>query len=217
MADEREQDLPAALEAEEVVELDGDPVESLEEAMREALAAVEERQGEAAAEVEATAGASAIGLEDQVAEFRERWLRALADLENYRKRTRRDRQEELRYGGFEVFRGLMPILDNLRRALASEGSVADLKQGVELIGRDLETLLRNHGVERVAALGQPFDPALHEAVSHHLDPDAPEPTVSEELQPGYRMHDRLLRPAAVRVAMPTAGAAAEKTPVEDAT
>jgi molecular chaperone GrpE len=218
VAEEREQDLQAALEAEEVVELDSDPVESLEDAMREALAAVEERQAEPGADFDSTPGAtSATGLEAQVAELREKWLRALADLENYRKRTQRDRQEELRYRGFDVFRGLMPILDNLERALASEGSVADLKLGVEMIGRQLGTLLRNHGVERVAALGEPFDPALHEAVSHHEDPDVKEPTVSAELQPGYRMHDRLLRPAAVRVALPAAGAPAEKAPREDAT
>jgi molecular chaperone GrpE len=199
MADDR--DPGASREAEEVLELDGDAPASLADAMQEALAAVEERQAPAR---NAEPGTAAADLEAQLAELREKWLRALADLENYRKRTQRDRAEEARYRGFDVLRGLVVIVDNLDRALASEGSVSDLKQGVELIRRQLEALLRDHGVERVEALGKPFDPAVHEAVSQHADPGVAEPTVTEELRPAYRLHERLLRPAAVRVGMPAA-------------
>ncbi len=202
MAEERKGEPRAAIEADEVVELDGDAAGSLDDAVREALAAVERGASEDGAEV--GPGAPEATLESQVEELKEKWLRALADLENYRKRTQRDRLEEQRYRGFEVLRGLVPIVDNLGRALSSEGSVADLKQGVELIQRQLEALLRDHGVERIQALGRPFDPSLHEAVAHHQDPGVAEPTVTLELQPGYRMRGRLLRPAAVRVAMPAA-------------
>ncbi|MGH9465034.1 MAG: nucleotide exchange factor GrpE [Thermoanaerobaculia bacterium] len=217
VAEEREHEPQGAIGAEEAVELDGDTVESLEDAMREALAAVEEHSGEPGPEgdLPRDGAAPASGLEAQVAELREKWLRALADLENYRKRSQRDRHEELRYRGFEVLRGLVPIVDNLGRALASEGSVADLKQGIEMIRRQLESLLRDHGVERVEALGKPFDPGLHEAVSRHLDPAVTEPTVTLELQPGYRLHDRLLRPASVRVATPASGPANEAGRGED--
>ncbi len=194
---------PTAIDAEDVVELDGDDVGSLEDALREALAAVEERE-EPSREAEAPAADAEPSLEALVVELKEKWLRALADLENYRKRTQRERQEELRYRGFEIFRDLVPILDNLDRALASEGSLADWKQGVDLTRRQLDGLLRGHGVERIDALGRPFDPSVHEAVSHQPDPAVSEPTVAEELQPGYRLRDRLLRPVAVRVAMPIA-------------
>lgn len=218
MADERKREPRGAAQAEqaeEVVELDGDATDSLDDAMQEALAAVEEREG--GPRDEPATPLDPAGLEAQVAELREKWLRALADLENYRRRAQRDRQEEHRYRSLEVLRDLVPIVDNLGRAAASAGSVADLKQGVEMIRRQLESLLRDHGVERVEALGKPFDPGLHEAVSHHADPTLTEPTVTEELLPGYRLHARLLRPASVRVAMPAPDAtAAGGRPEEEA-
>ncbi len=200
MAKERKGEGESAVEAEDVVELDAGEG-GLEEAMQEALAAVAAAEGEEPA----AAGVSELDrLARESAELREKWLRALADLENFRKRVQRERHEEQRYRGFEVFRELVGIVDDLGRAAASEGSAADLKQGVEMILRQLDRLLRDHGVERIEAAGRPFDPALHHAVSHHADAAVAEPTVAEELAPGYRMRDRLLRPAAVRVAMPAA-------------
>jgi molecular chaperone GrpE len=142
-------------------------------------------------------------LERALASERERALRALADLENYRKRIQRERQDEHRFRALEPMRELLTVIDNLERALAAPGSVEDLKQGVELILKQMTTMLDNHGVERVEALGREFDPSLHEAVSRDEDADVPRPTVSEELQAGYTMHGRLLRPAVVKVTMPS--------------
>ena len=99
-------------------------------------------------------------------------------------------------------RSFLAVVDNLERALASEGSVEDLKQGVEMILRQMGNLLTDSGVQRVAAIGQPFDPSVHEAVTRQEDPNVSAPTVSEELQSGYMMHERLLRPAVVKVSMP---------------
>ena len=94
------------------------------------------------------------------------------------------------------------MVDNLERALESEGSAADLKLGVDMIRKQLETILSRHGVERVAALGEPFDPTVHEAVMRVEDAGVDEPRVRGELQSGYVLHDRLLRPAMVKVAVP---------------
>jgi molecular chaperone GrpE len=94
------------------------------------------------------------------------------------------------------------VLDNLERAMVSAGSVEDLKAGIEMIVRQLREVLRQHDIEEVEALGKPFDPALHEAVAREEDPGAAVPTVTEELQCGYTIQGRLLRPAMVRVAMP---------------
>jgi len=95
------------------------------------------------------------------------------------------------------------VIDNLERALSAEGQEQDLKVGVNLILRQIKDLLSSSGVERVSAMGETFDPQFHEAVSRHEDTSVEEPTVSYEMQSGYTMHGRLLRPAVVKVAMPS--------------
>ncbi|MCB1033201.1 MAG: nucleotide exchange factor GrpE, partial [Acidobacteria bacterium] len=99
----------------------------------------------------------------------------------------------------------LPVIDNLERALAAGGSAEDLKVGVELILKQMRDLLQRFQVKVVAAVGERFDPAVHEAVLQEVDPEVTEPKVQEELQKGYILHDRLLRPAMVKVAMPAAG------------
>jgi molecular chaperone GrpE len=141
-------------------------------------------------------------LEETVAELRDRSQRTLADFENFRRRVDRERQEDRRFAAFDTLREFLAVVDNLERALASEGSTDDLKVGVELIHRQMKDLMKNAGVERILALGEEFDPRFHEAVSHHEDLSVAVPTVSSELQAGYLMHDRLLRPSVVKVAMP---------------
>jgi molecular chaperone GrpE len=202
------------------IDLDTDPSQELDAAMEEALKAIEQgprqedRQEEQkedretaasqASEDPAVAGDEADALRKEVARERERALRALADLENYRKRVQRERQDESRFKAFEPMRQFLAVVDNLERALASAGSVDDLKEGVAMILRQMGNLLRDHGVERIEALGQSFDPGLHEAVSGEEDAQLAVPTVIDELQSGYKMHDRLLRPSVVKVAMPRA-------------
>ena len=96
-----------------------------------------------------------------------------------------------------------------KSAVASGGTAEDLKKGVELTLRQFADLLRRNGVREVAALGERFDPAQHEAVSKHEDPAVTVPTVVDELRRGYFLHDRLLRPAMVRVALPDDSAASD--------
>lgn len=141
-------------------------------------------------------------LRREIADLRDRSVRTLADFDNYRKRSERERRDAVRYAASAPLGDLLEVVDNLERALAAGGSADDLKLGVEMTLRQLEEVLRRHGIEGVPAAGQRFDPAHHEAVSRLVDPDVEAPTVVEELQRGYRLHDRLLRPARVVVAVP---------------
>lgn len=141
-------------------------------------------------------------LRREIADLRDRSVRTLADFDNYRKRSERERRDVVRYAASAPLGDLLEVVDNLERALAAGGSADDLKLGVEMTLRQLEDVLRRHGIEGVPAAGQRFDPAYHEAVSRLVDPDVEAPTVVEELQRGYRLHDRLLRPARVVVAVP---------------
>jgi molecular chaperone GrpE len=157
----------------------------------------------AAAATESAPSANERRLESALAVERERYLRLRADLDNFRKRAERERAEVERYAGAEVARELLPVVDNLERALAAvPGEGDDLRRGVEMILRQLEEILRRLGVTKVASLGERFDPSHHEAVMHEESEEVEVPTVVAELQRGYRLNDRLLRPAMVKVAMP---------------
>jgi molecular chaperone GrpE len=191
----------------EVMELDLDSREDLESTMREAVAAVE--QVESQAESDTGAGRPTIStceeierLRREIADLRDRSMRTLADFDNFRKRSERERQEARRFAVAEPLRDLLGVVDNLERALSAGGSAEDLKTGVGMILRQMQEALRRHGVKEVSAAGAPFDPAVHEAVSREERPDVAAPTVTEELQRGYFLHDRLLRPAMVKVAVP---------------
>lgn len=196
-------------------ELDPRDSQNLESAMREALEAVEhvshkeddeagtEPSGDGSVDETASMADYEVSqLQNELADLRDRSTRTLADFDNYRKRIERERRDDKRYAAFDSLRDFLGVIDNLERALASEGSAEDLKAGVELIHRQMLDLLSTYGVSRVDAEGQPFDPAVHDAVTRHEDPNVEVPTVSDELQSGYTMHERLLRPAIVRVAMP---------------
>jgi molecular chaperone GrpE len=135
----------------------------------------------------------------------DRYLRAMADLDNQRKRAQREREEYIRYANEALLRELLPVLDNFDRAVgaARAGSEAQtLRAGVELIQRELLKVLEKFGVTPYSALGQPFDPERHEAVQRVIKPDAPDMTVIEEVQRGYVLNGRVLRPAMVVVAVP---------------
>jgi molecular chaperone GrpE len=175
----------------------------LETAMRDAVAAVEGVEGGARPEAEAADGADEVArLRQEIADLRDRSMRTLADFDNFRKRSERERQELRRYALLEPMRELLTVADNLDLALSAQGSAEDLKRGVEMIHRQMQELMRRFGVTEVAAMGRPFDPTLHEAVSREESAEVKAPTVVAELRRGYRMHDRLLRPAMVKVAVP---------------
>jgi molecular chaperone GrpE len=181
----------------------------LETAMREAMAAVEGVEaGARPAEPAAGGSGSSTSTEDvsklrqENTELRDRVTRTLADFDNFRKRSQRESQELRRYALLEPMREILAVADNLDLALSAQGSAEDLKRGVEMIHRQMQELLRRFGVTEVPAVGQPFDPTQHEAVAREESAEVKTPTVAAELRRGYKLHDRLLRPAMVKVAVP---------------
>lgn len=140
-------------------------------------------------------------LQTALAAQKDEYLRLAADFDNFRKRTRRDAEQQAATEKESFIQDLLPILDNLERALACEGasSSAQLHQGVEMTLKQLGGLLHRHGIEVVEALGQPFDPHRHEAVAVGHDPRRPDRIVLEVVQRGYRRGDKVFRPAKVIV------------------
>jgi molecular chaperone GrpE len=146
----------------------------------------------------------------------ERLLRLQAEFENFKRRMEREKDDHYRHATAVLVARLLPVLDNLERALAAGESGRDegsLGEGVALIQRQLLDELRKEGLRPVGAVGQPFDPTVHEAVATDASTGEPPNIVIEELQRGYYFQDRLLRPAAVRVSVDGSG----PTVVDDAT
>ena len=158
---------------------------------------------------ESQAASDASSTPDEIEEVRrerdalqDRLLRTAAEFDNYRKRVDRDRRELSEFAAADALVDMLPIIDNLERALqAPSGGESDgLRKGVELIHRQMLDLLRKRGVKPIEALGTDFDPNIHQAVVHELSDQHREGEVMEELQRGYRLGERLLRPAMVKVA-----------------
>jgi molecular chaperone GrpE len=147
-------------------------------------------------------------LKTKAAKADENWnlyLRAVADLENYKKRAARERQDALRFANESLIAKLIPVLDNFEMAQAAAqtsagDSVQSLQAGVAMILQQLKAALAEAGLEDVDATGKPFDPNLHEAVSQLETNDVPEGQVTQQLRKGYKLRERLLRPATVVVA-----------------
>jgi len=139
---------------------------------------------------------------DDARSAQDRWMRERADLENFKKRNAKERQDAVRFGNESLLRDLLPVVDNLERAVGAAsggGNGNSLAEGVELVLKAFIDALQRNGVERVPAKGAPFDPAVHEAVAYVESPSHPAQQVIEEHQAGYRLNDRLLRPAMVTV------------------
>jgi molecular chaperone GrpE len=148
-----------------------------------------------------------VALEAELAEQKDRLLRALADTENTRRRAQREREDASRYAVAGFAKDLLSSADNLRRALQSlpEAEVKDertrsLLEGVAATERELLGVFERHGIKRLDPKGEPFDHNFHQAIFEADRPDQRSGTVVEVLQPGYVLHDRLLRPAMVGVA-----------------
>ena len=142
-------------------------------------------------------------LERQLAEQKDRMLRAMAEADNIRRRAQRDADERVRYANESLVRELIPILDNFDRALASArsaGGADSVLAGVEPTQRELLRVLERAGVTRYSAVGQPFDPTRHEAIARVVSVDATPDTVVSETAPGYVLQGRVVRPALVAVA-----------------
>ena len=161
-------------------------------------------------------------LEAEVGSLKDQLLRAMAETENVRRRAQRDREESLKYAAAPVIKDLLAVADNLQRALesvpqeqaAENGPMQNLRLGVEMTLKELQTVFERHGIKTINPLGERLDPHLHEAMYEVEDPSKPAGTVVQIIQSGYRLHDRLLRPARVGISKggpkpgtPEAGAA----------
>ena len=136
---------------------------------------------------------------------RDQYLDALqrlkAEFDNYRKRTERDREAVVTGAQRELVRGLLPVMDNLERAVAALGERGDeIVAGLEMVRGQLAGLLAGHGVEEIEAAGRPFDPNVHEAVAQVPSAEHPDGAVVEVIEKGYRISDHVLRPSRVVVA-----------------
>lgn len=148
----------------------------------------------------------------EAADNYDRYLRAVADLENFRRRTVREKEELRQFAAAKVLEDLMPVMDNLALALvAAKQPAADVKSlvgGVDMILGQLKTALANHGLKEINPAGQPFDANFHEAVSAQPSREVPDGNVSTVVRTGYTLNGRLLRPASVVV---SSGAPQEET------
>jgi molecular chaperone GrpE len=133
----------------------------------------------------------------------DRYVRAVAEFDNVRKRSAREREEYIRYANESLLRDILPVLDNLDRALQAARSepTTSLTTGVELIQRELLRVLEKFGLTPFTSVGQPFDPERHEAIARVPSADLPDMTVAGETARGYLLHGRVLRPAMVTVAV----------------
>jgi molecular chaperone GrpE len=192
----------------------------LEAALREASEAIDEdghaKGDEAPASSEEFSGEEIERMAGQLVENRDKYVRLLADFDNFRRRAHKDRQDVIQYGHENLVKDLLSTVDNLDRAIEHAhrndgGDLASLLQGVELVQRELYAVLAQHEVRAIDAEGSEFDPALHEAMAHVQDDSAAPNTVIEVLQRGYQLRDRLLRPARVVVAKSAAPAEDEET------
>ncbi|HZQ70634.1 MAG TPA: nucleotide exchange factor GrpE [Terriglobales bacterium] len=130
----------------------------------------------------------------------DRMARMQADFDNARKRAAREQQDFREYAMADAIKGLLPILDSFERALQTSAEKSEFRSGVELIYKQLQDALARMGVQPVPAAGKPFDPRFHEAIEMVDTDQSPDHEVLEELQRGYKLKDRLLRPAMVKVA-----------------
>ena len=140
------------------------------------------------------------GLKEKIKEKEDHYLRIMADFDNYRKRMERDVEAIRREGEKELILELLEVIDNMERALFSEGGDPDsLKEGVRGIYQQFVDILKRHGVVPLEATGMEFDPRIHEAISTMESQHLPTGTIGEELRKGYMIEEELLRPSLVRV------------------
>ena len=144
----------------------------------------------------------------------DRLLRTTADFENFKKRAAREKIESAQYASFMLLQKLLPVLDNFEMALAAtqtatagtggkapdDGKLASLQSGVTMIQQQLKNVLLESGLEEINAAGKPFDPNIHEAISQQESAEVPDGSVLQQVRKGYKIKERLLRPAAVIVA-----------------
>lgn len=140
--------------------------------------------------------------EGELKALNDKYLRLAAEFDNYKRLAQRDQRDQIRFGNEHLLKELLPVVDNLERAIkAAKGakSAEGLVQGVDLTLKQLQGVLGKFGVQSIPTMGQPFDPSGHQAVATVPSSQVPDQHVVEEFQRGYRLHDRILRPAMVTV------------------
>lgn len=148
---------------------------------------------------------------DQDTTHYQNWLRAQADLENYRKRMQKEMAEERVYATLPLVRDVLPALDNLHRAVEAANQATDAKkllEGVKMVLKQFDDILSRHGIVALDAVGKPFDPHLHQAIQQVPTADKPSMTVLAECERGYTLKDRVVRPSTVIVSAPPADSSA---------
>jgi molecular chaperone GrpE len=184
-------------------------------ATRDAEAIIDEgeaplEEGDAAAQAPASAraGDPLAQAQAEAAKLKDAWLRTAADFDNFRKRTRKELEDARRTGREDLLRALLPVFDNLERAIQSAARTSDVKamtDGLTMVQRQFIDALGREGIARVTTVGRPFDPGVHEAIQQVETSDHAPGTVLAEVQPGYTQGDRLVRAAMVVVAKAKAG------------
>lgn len=178
----------------------------------ENIAATAKAVAEEAAKAEKSAQTAPVSAEEyeklkqELDEAKDRSLRALAELENFRARSNRLAQEERKYASLDLGRAILPIWDNLGRAIAAGeqgGTVETLLEGVKMVHNEFVEVLAKNGIERIDALYKPFDPNVAESIAFAPNDEYPANTVVFETQAGFKLHDRVVRPAQVVLAAPT--------------
>jgi molecular chaperone GrpE len=144
----------------------------------------------------------------QAVELKDRLLRGQADWDNSRKRILREKEDAVRYAAEALLEKLLPVLDNFEMGMQAARTAGDAKsiaEGLDMVLKQFQGVLKDAGVETIDAVGQPFDPHRHEALGQHESDDLPEGHVVTQLRKGYKLKDRLLRAASVFVAKPREG------------
>lgn len=152
--------------------------------------------------------------QSEAARLKDAWLRTAADFDNFKKRTRREIDDARRAGREDLVRSLLPVFDNLERALQSAQRSSDVKamaDGLALVQRQFADALGREAIVRVQTVGRPFDPTVHEAIQQVETDEHPPGTILAEVQPGYTHADRLLRAAMVVVARPRSPEGADES------
>ena len=174
------------------------PEEELEQNQAEAVATSEDME-QLTAEVDALRKKLEES-ESKISEYKDSWLRSQAEFQNYRRRIERD--NELMYASMKgyIVKKVLPVLDDLERAMQNRAADDPWANGIELVVRKFQTILENEGVKKIEALGAEFDPNVHEAISHEAADGTKSGHVIGVVQNGYMIGDRVIRPALVRVA-----------------
>ena len=184
----------AALEKEENEEL------AETEESKKATVEIPRDEPEEEAEHEAESVDEVAAKDTEIAELKEKLLRVAADFENFRKRSRRESDEQRRYGVEPVVVALLPVKDNLDRALEHASDDDSVVEGIRMVAKQFDDVLETFGVRGFESVGEEFSPERHEAMGQLPSEDAEPNTVLQELEKGYTLHDRLIRPAKVIVA-----------------